>query len=419
MPGWIAPLDSPQAQLRRTGASSFVPSRRTVPVASTTAGRRRRQGVALVASLVTAAGVLAGCSGGTSTSAPAGTAGWLSSIPDTATYRSLIAINDLRTLWTSAGLSFPPPRAHLGSGAGSAASRQVASGSQIGSLLLANSGFTTGPLGYSPLAISSEVAVGSPPSQLSLVEGPVNASNLKAAMSHLGVRPAAAGAIVTYTYRYTVNSSNPAGNSSNPAGAALIGVRHLAVLRSGGRAAAGGPDVPPSDVTSLLQGGHPSRSLASDPDVQQTLGLLKGADVMLLGTSLIINWERAILGLRGTRAEVAALLHRYPDLARLSAPAFGGYGYFPGNPTHATALAVAIYPNAKDATAAAKIVGNMLRSGRSFHTIELYAKLFMVDKITVDGDAVVARVTARGTWVLSQAVQEGDFPLFWSSKPTA
>ena len=374
--------------------------------------QQRRRGVALVASLAAATGALAGCSGGPGGSAPSGPASWLSSIPDTAAYRSLIAVNDLRTLWTSAGLSFPPAVARLRSAAGSAASRQIGRGSPLGTELLSISGFTGRPLGYSPLAISSEVAAGSPPNQLSLVNGTIDASKLKMALSHLGARPAATGSVVTYTYRYNLRTSSPVAG-------ALIGVRHIAVAGGGDRAASGGPGAPSGDVAGLLKGSRPSRSLASDADVRQMLGLLKGADVMLFGTSLIINWERGILGIHAAPAQVAALRHRYPGLARLPAATFGGYGYLPGNPEHGTAVAVSIYPSSNDATTAASVLGTMLRSGTSFLTSKPYAKLFAVDKITVDGHAVVARITTHASWTLAQAAQQGDFPLFWTSKSTA
>ncbi len=55
--------------------------------------------MALFVALFTSTGVLAGC-GGSSTSMTAArvAAGWLSSIPDTAAYRSEIAVNDLHAL---------------------------------------------------------------------------------------------------------------------------------------------------------------------------------------------------------------------------------------------------------------------------------------------------------------------------------
>jgi hypothetical protein len=40
-------------------------------------------------------------------------------------------------------------------------------------------------------------------------------------------------------------------------------------------------------------------------------------------------------------------------------------------------------------------------------------------KHAAHGDAVMARITQRKGWVLTLAVQEGDFPLFWSPRPAA
>jgi hypothetical protein len=226
-------------------------------------------------------------------------------------------------------------------------------------------------------------------------------------MRMLGARPHYSGPVVAYTYQFNIGSSNPAG-------AGLIGVRHLAVLGSGGLAAAAGADVPTRDVINLLQGNHSARSLASDPAIRQTLGLLQGSDVMLLGTALIISWKQ-VVGAHASAVAAAQLVHREPGLDTLVAgPTFVGYGYRPGNPAHATALAVAIYPSASDATAAARILGNVLHSGYSSRLNQQYAQLFAVDTITVHGSAVVARITARKSWTLSQDVQEGDFPLFWS-----
>jgi hypothetical protein len=86
----------------------------------------------LFVALLSMPGVLAGFGGGSSTPTLPGAAGPLSSIPDTAAYRSFIAVNDLRTLWTSAGVRYPPSLAHLTHGTGLAVSTEIGNGSQIG-----------------------------------------------------------------------------------------------------------------------------------------------------------------------------------------------------------------------------------------------------------------------------------------------
>jgi hypothetical protein len=364
----------------------------------------------LFAALLTATGVLVG-SGGSGASTPAAPAtAWLSSIPDTPAYRSEIAVNDLQTLWTSAGLAFPPTLAQLGTAPGLAAFRQIAGGSQLGSSLLLYAPVSTDLLGYDALAIRSEVSAGMPPGLLSVVQGPIDASKVGAELAALGVRPVSTGAIVRYSIGNALNLSGEAAG-------ALVSVRTLAVLGLGGRAAAGGPTVPPGDVVNLLRGRHPTPSLASDPDVRQMLELLGGADVMLFGTGLVASWDH-ILGHQPSPLEVAQTLRTNPGLDRLSAaPTLAGYGYLPGSPTHATALAVAIYANPSDAKGAANIFGDVLRAGYSTLYAEHYARLFAVDTITVEGDAVVARLTERSADAVAQATEEDNMPLFWSPPP--
>lgn len=376
-----------------------------------TARGHRRRGLALCAVLVSATGLLAGCGGGSSvpglSARPSvGPTTWLSSIPDTAAYRSEISVNNLQGLWTSAGLTFPPTVHQIASGAGGAASRQIGAGSQIGSTLWLAAASSPEPVGYNPLAITFEVSAGMPPNHLSLVQGAIDPSTVRAAMNRLGVQPVSSGA----STRYTI--SNP---TSLPADAAtvFIDVRNLAVLGQGGRAAAGGAEVPPGDVIDLLRGSHPSRSLASDADVHQALGFLAGADVVTLGTALIASPVQG-LGPAATPSGLAQLRQRLHLDQLPAAPTFAGYGYLPGHPTGATALAVAIYPNASNAKAAANILGDVLRSGTSLYSREPYSQLFAVDGISVHGDAVVARLTEHRAGVISQALQERDFPLFWS-----
>jgi hypothetical protein len=255
-------------------------------------------------------------------------------------------------------------------------------------------------LGYNALAISFDVSAGSGPRHLSLVEGPIDEANVRVELGRVGVQPASTGAVVRFTI--TKRKDLPSSNVTD----ALSGVHTLAVLGHHDRAAAGGSKVPPIDVTNLLQGSHPSHSLASDPEVRQTLGLLAGADTMLFGASLPFR-------------PLAMAVADDPAINRLPAAAtFAGYGFLPGDATHATAVAVAIYPNAGDAKAAAEIVGNVLRYGYSYYEDEPYARLFAVDSVTVHGDAVVARVTAhRHTHDLAWALGVKDFPLFWSPRP--
>lgn len=369
----------------------------------------RRRATAAFAALLVSAGVLAGCGGGSgiSTLGTGGPAGSLSSIPDTAAYRSSIAVNDLQSLYKSAGVSFPPPVAHLNAGAEGMAWRQVGDGSQLGSELLSNTEPGTELLGYDPLAISSEVSAGGPPDQLSLVQGTIDPSQVGAAMSKLGVRPVSTGAVV----RYTVN--NPIALPGDAAPGVFLGVRNLEVLGRGGRAAAGGPTVPPGDVTSLLRGSHTSRSLASDPEVQQALGYLKGADVIQLGTSFVAS-PAQMLGPDAPAFAERQLRQKLGLDRLLAAPTFVGYGYLPGDPTNAAAVAVAIYPDAKDAKAAASVAASTFRSGISPRTSEPYAQLFTVGAVTAHGDAVVARLTDRKGGAIPQEVLQRDFPLFWS-----
>lgn len=363
-------------------------------------------------------GALAGCGGGGSSSHSrrsrattlAGPSAWLSSIPDTAAYRAQIAVNDLETLWTSNGVAFPPTLTGIDSGHGLEATRQLAAGSQLGSDLLAYAGQSPDLLGYDSLAIRSEVSVGSPPDQLSQVEGPIQAAKVGAAMSRLGERPVSTGAVVRYTI---TNALELPGSAS----AALVGVRNLAVIGSGGRMAAGGPGVPSGAVVNLLRGTHTSRSLASDPEVSQMLGLLTGADVMLFGSSLVSSVTK-MLGPNATAEDVQRLRTLNPGLDQLpAAPTFAGYGYLPGDPAHPTVLAVAIYPDGSDAKTAAGIMGKLLRSGydpvREVH----FAKLFAVDTVTVRGDAVVARLTEHTAGAVVEGVLNADMPLFWSPNP--
>ncbi len=366
--------------------------------------------MALFAALLTATGVLVG-GGGSSASATAVPAtSWLSSIPDTPAYRSEIAVNDLQTLWTSAGLAFPPTLAQLGSAPGLAASRQIGAGSQLGSSLLLYASVSTDLLGYDALAVRSEVSAGVLPGLLSVVQGPIHASKVGAELTTLGVRPVSTGAIVRYSI---ANALNLSGEAAKP----LVGVRTLAVLGRGGRAAAGGPAVPPGDVVNLLRGSHATPSLASDPDVRQITELLSGADVMLFGTGLVASWDD-ILGHEPSPSQVAQVLRANPGLGRLhAAPTFAGYGYLPGSPAHATALAVAIYPGPGDAKGAANIFGSVLRSGYSTLYGERYARLFAVDTVRVEGDAVVARLTERSADAVAEMTEEDNVPLFWSPPP--
>lgn len=377
-------------------------------------GQKQRKVKVLFAAFLTTTTMLAATSvlAGPDAVASAAVAGsnisatsWLSSIPDTAAFRTQIAVNDLRTMWKSAGVAPPATLAQLSSGVAGEAMRQIAAGSPLGTAQWAFG--RPHALGYQALAITAEVLAGVLPAQLSLVQGPIDASKVGAVMGRLGVRPASAGAV----YRYVI--TKPADLMPEGAAAALSGVRNLAVLGGGGRAAAGGPDVPPRDVTNLLQGRHLSHSLASDPEVSQALRLLKGADVMWLGTGLVSSWEKAI-GSAGTPLERQRMEQEDPGLSRLrTGPTLGGYGYLPGDPAHPRALVVAVYPSASAAKVAAGIMGPLLRSGTSVVTNEKYARVFRVDTVTVHGAAVVARLTEHTPGAIAEEVENYDMPLFW------
>lgn len=353
---------------------------------------------------VLATGGLASPASATSTSAPLTAASWLSSIPDNAAYRRLIAVNDLRKLWTSAGLSFPPTSAELTTQSGTSVARQIAGGSPLGSVL-AESPYGSNALGYNAMAIGSEVAAGLGADQLSMVQGPIVASRLGAALRRrkLLSGTVSSGAVVRYSLTAARSGLAP-----------LQGTGTVAVLGRGGRAVAAGSKVPTRDVVDLLQGHHAAASLAADPDVRRFLKLMGGADVMLFGTGLIVDWGTV----PGAFSSRAAFLRAYPGLDRMQAgPTFAGYGYLPGHPDHATALAVAIYPSHNDAAVGAQVWGRVMRSGRSYSYLgpsKPFSQLFAVDKVTVDGAAVVVRLTELHSGTMDTLLNTQDIPLFWS-----
>jgi hypothetical protein len=350
---------------------------------------------------------LTGC-GGRGSSAQDGPVNALASIPDTAAYRSFVALNDLQAVWHSAGLPFPPAASQVASSVGTAAFRQLAGGSQVGSLLW---GFAPGTdvLGYDPFALSAEAEVGLPPNDLSVVQGPIDPSRLRAALGAAGVTSTSSGGVVSYTV------ADPAQLTALTR-AALLEVHTLTVLLPGGRLATGGSGVPPGDILNLLRDHHSSPSLASDPLVKQVLGVLKGADVMLFGTSLVVG-EAEVLGAGISPHAVAQFRDRLGMDGLPAAPTFAGYGYLPDSPTEPTVVAVAVYPTAEDARAASSIIGNVLRFGVSPHRNQPYSQVLAVDKITIDGDALVARLGIRQAGVMAQLVAADDFPLFWSPLP--
>lgn len=369
---------------------------------------RWRAVTTVVAAAATAAGVLAACGGGNSSPTPSGPDSWLESIPDNPAYRTSITVNNLHKLWTSAGLSFPPTAAQTTSAAGRAASDQLVSGSPIGSGLLATVTDAPDLMGYSPFAVDSEVAVGSPPDELSLVQGEqITVAKVGAAMSLLHLRPSSAAGIFHYTI------ANPLQLPGAAAAQVFAGVRNLAVFGGNARAATGGVSVQYQDVANLLLRRDRSPSLASAPDVKSALGYLDGTDVTSLGTSLVVKFEQA-LGPHAAPAQVTQFA-RQNGLDNLpAAPRFAGYGYLPGKPMTPTVVTVAIYPNGNDAKAAARVIGNLLRTGTSPEANEPFSRLFAVDKVTTHGDTVVIQVTEHTAGTFARAVETDGFPLFWS-----
>lgn len=370
------------------------------------AGRLWRRGCFVSAAALAAAGVLAGSARGAGAPARPAPTSWLSAIPDTAAYRSVIVVSDLRTLWTAAGLSFPPPVRYLTTNAGEAISSQIGGLSALGPAWFSYNNVPSDDLGYDVWSTATEVSAGLQSSQLSLVQGAIDATDVRAALAKHGVQVASGG-----VDRYTLSKQYKL-NAPAPTFALLRYTRHIDVPAGGGVAAAGGIRVPPGQVLNLVRGRHAPRSLASDRDVRQMLALLAGSDTMAFGTSTTIGWNN----LQRPTAEV---LRDNPGLTRLpAAPRFAGYGYLPGNPGHATARVVAIYPGAHDATVAAAITRAILASGRDAESGVRFRRLFAY-RITVHGDAVEARLTdhTHGRLTVMLADRPSDFPLFLAPPP--
>lgn len=359
-----------------------------------------------LASALVASFALAACGGGGGDgSRPS--AGPLATVANTSTNRQLIVEDDPAALVKEAGVGKGRASSSPLSPDVVAATDEIPASSPLGSGLLTVMGSAgLRPLGYNPLEIGEELSVGAaPPHQLSVVSfSGTPSSRVTAALRRARLkRTRSVDGYATFTV-------NPRHVTEAFVGT-LIGVRTVELSKV--EIASGGLRVSPSALARALSGQQASHPLTSDPAVGAMLSLFGDAPVKVMGTSLIASPVKALGGKSLSAFEKRALIKRL-GLAKLKvAPVFAGYAYLPGPPAHAKVVAATIYATPQQAKVGASVLGKALRTGYSYINNVPYTRLWHVDSVVQHSKMVVARLSLRHSAVLTQAMQQFDFPLFW------
>ncbi len=362
----------------------------TIPLAVARAICARRSiarlDLSVAGAVLLAALMLAGC-GGSQGDPPL--TSLLRDIPDNASTRTDIVINNLQALRAAAGLPANLSGRNLTGGEMIVLSHELTSGAPLGSDLLADP--NPAQLGYDPLRLNAELGVGNPPDEISIVAGTFSTVAISRALTSYGWTRQAGSAD---TYGGPINGSS----SLPPLLVDRITVGPSRLVGAGGR-------VSDAELNSVREQHSMNRSLASDPQVKAVLGLLGHSDTIQMGTSLVVGFNSFVVGPTATPQERVEQLARL-GLENLPRPTFGGVAM--GNGRAWTT--VTLYQSAQDAAHAAPLIVAAMHHGIDPETDAPYSRVAQLLSVHVDGDALVTNLSRSSE--VPQMIEHADLPPF-------
>lgn len=341
---------------------------------------------------------VAGCGGGQGVHS---SVGMLATIPDSAANRQLIVDNQPAVVAHQFGIK-PDYRGHPSHSSLDAMGSELSYGSPAGSEILSTPTYNPRRIGYDPLTIREEVAVGFGEREITGLRLPGSTAGVASHLERAGFHRV--GRVDGFT---TLNSSHAALSDE-----LMPGVKTIAL--SNVQLATGGSKVPAASLGALLSGRTAKRPLTDDPAVAAFLSLFRGDPAQVMGTSLALSPVEAVGGNAATPQQVREILERFHLDKLRSGPTFAGFAYLPGSSSRLRVVAAARYATAGEAATGASVLGLALRTGTSIVRNVPYSKLWTVDSLARHGNTVVAHLTLRQSTYLVNAVGNGDFPLFWS-----